>query len=82
MKIIIDVPEKFARYAAALVDIMATDGPNKSNIDGFMNDEPLQLCYDDIEDKEKGKALLISLSIIAIANKVGKIMKDGLEVNT
>lgn len=76
MKILIDVPDKFAKLAALMVNVMATDEINEAKIDEIitsMKDEPFEIDCNNIGDSEKGKGIMLGLAIVAVAQKIEKI---------
>jgi hypothetical protein len=79
MKILIDVPEKWARLAASMVNVMSTDEINDLKVDEIitsMNDDPFELDCENIGDSDKGKGLMLGLAMVAIAQKIEKIKKE------
>lgn len=79
MKILIDVPEKWTKLAASMVNVMSTDEINDLNVDEIitlMNDDPFELDCDNIGDSDKGKGLMLGLAMVAIAQKIEKIEKE------
>lgn len=78
MKILIDVPDKFAKLAASMVNVMATDEINEAKTDEIiasMKDEPFEIDCNNLGDSEKAKGIMLGLAMVAIAQKIEKIEK-------
>lgn len=76
MKILIDVPDKWAKLAASMVNVMSTDEINGTKVEEIiasMNDEPFEIDCDNIGDSEKGKGIMLGLAMVAVAQKIEKI---------
>jgi len=76
MKILIDMPDKWAKLAASMVNVMATDEINEAKIDEIiasMKDEPFEIDCNNIGDSEQCKGIMLGLAMVAIAQKIEKM---------